>query len=647
MSKWLVGKRGFILFSVIALLVGGGLGWATWSALELERSQRQAEEEMLRYEDLALALWRLDGRLNPILAREEARPYDHFSAVYAPVHAFSNDGTLCPPGTVLQLSPLVYADLPDYILLHFQIDPQPEVTFQEQETRSSNRKSLSWGSPQVLSKELRDFLFPARIKNLPQPSGKREALLKELSNHLDPGDLLARLREMDNVTEQQTIEGGQIDVVATTPVEQKQKPDFQEILQNKQSTQYASRLNVRNRVQQELNSVKPQSMPAQVVYGNIAWNGANWITRRPGDIVTDKRADIHVGAMVPLWIGLADSQERLVVARRVRIGNKEICQGMLLDWPKLKRFMYEEIADLFPQATFVPVRQKPPPAPAQTMTALPIQINPGPRALAIAPSFWSPLRVGLALAWLAAVVALAAVALGGWSLIDLSQRRIRFVSAVTHELRTPLTTLRLYLDMLAGGMVQDNNQRQEYLQTLNEETDRLNRLVSNVLDFARLENQTPRLEKCPIVIAQLLDEIDRTWRPRCERAGKELIVQADDVADIELTTDDKLLEQILGNLIDNACKYSRGADDRRIWLRGERCGSGIRLEVEDRGPGIPAGERDAIFRAFRRGRDADTTGGVGLGLALAQRWATLLGGRLTLVDGIQGPGACFRLELPL
>ena len=91
------------------------------------------------------------------------------------------------------------------------------------------------------------------------------------------------------------------------------------------------------------------------------------------------------------------------------------------------------------------------------------------------------------------------------------------------------------------------------------------------------------------------------------------------------------------------------AEDRRIWLRAQAAGPHrLVLEVEDRGPGVSPCERRSIFRPFRRGRGADVAaGGVGLGLALAQRWARLLGGSLTLENCPSRSGACFRLELPL
>src|SRR5262249_10320213 len=117
--------------------------------------------------------------------------------------------------------------------------------------------------------------------------------------------------------------------------------------------------------------------------------------------------------------------------------------------------------------------------------------------------------------------------------------------------------------------------------------------------------------------------------------------------DAYLFTDSRLVQQILGNLIDNACKYSQAAQDRRIWLRARRESHQLALEVEDSGPGVPHHERRAIFRPFCRGKTIDVTaGGVGLGLALAYRWTQLLEGRLSCRPGRDHVGACFRIELP-
>jgi signal transduction histidine kinase len=303
--------------------------------------------------------------------------------------------------------------------------------------------------------------------------------------------------------------------------------------------------------------------------------------------------------------------------------------------------------DLFPDAKVLPMRADAPPNEKQTMTVLPIELDPGPPPSPETPVL-TPLRYGLGLAWLAALIALSAVGLGGWSLLALAERRIRFVSAVTHELRTPLTTQRLYLDMLTSGMVQDEQQKTEYLQTLHNETERLNRLVGIVLDFSRLEKQRPKLDLTRVIPAELLETVRANWEGRCASAGKELVLDNQLAESLMLRTDVKLVEQILGNLVDNACKYSQEATDKRIWLRARQDGQRIVLEVEDRGPGVPPSERRTIFRAFRRGTGTgtETTGGVGLGLALAQRWAHLLGGKLSVTAGRDAAGACFQLALP-
>ncbi len=365
-------------------------------------------------------------------------------------------------------------------------------------------------------------------------------------------------------------------------------------------------------------------------------------------LVGPPAVNIHLGSMRPQWITAADGTETLVLVRVAKIDSRTVYQGVILDWAKLEQVLKDEVKDLFPDAALVPVRDAAGVAPDRAMTALPVQLDPGPTA-ALPPAGWTPLRFGLVLAWVAALVAFAAVGLSGWSLVDLAERRIRFVSAVTHELRTPLTSLRLYIDLLMTGMIQDEAKRQEYLNTLATESDRLHRLIDNVLDFAKLEKRRANGDMKPVKVGELLDQLRTTWTDRVGTDGKELVVISTLPADTEVRTDAVMVHQIVGNLIDNARKYTREAADTRIWLWAKPGGSGrVVFEVEDRGPGVPAGERKSIFKPFRRGAKAETTaGGAGLGLALAKQWAEVLGGTVAYRPADGAPGACFRLELPV
>jgi histidine kinase/DNA gyrase B/HSP90-like ATPase/phospho-acceptor domain-containing protein len=373
--------------------------------------------------------------------------------------------------------------------------------------------------------------------------------------------------------------------------------------------------------------------------------------------VTFQTVEVQLGSMRPVWVPSAEQPEWLFMVRGAKVGGKPVFQGFAIDWPKLQVLLKDEVADLFPDARMIPLPQGEPPHPDRAMTALPVEFDPVAEPLpeqpapvdpaSVPPAGWTPLRIGLICAWAAVLITLLAVGLGGWTLLDLSERRIRFVSAVTHELRTPLTTLRLYLDLLSSGMVSEERQKAEYLTTLNAEADRLHRLIGNVLDFARLEKSRPAVEKRSTPVGGLLAQLDRNWHERCAAAGKDLVIDNRLPAAAAVTTDPGLVEQIVGNLIDNAQKYSRDAADPRIVVRALDAGGRLAIEVEDRGPGVTGGEKCHIFRAFRRGHDADVkAGGVGLGLALSTRWAQLLGGRLSVGEGGDGIGACFRLELP-
>jgi signal transduction histidine kinase len=635
MRRWLRAKgRGVIAFLLITALVLGGLAWLTPTALRMEEERLHARAEGEMYGKLRVALWRLDGRIAPVLAREDSRPYNYYSAVFANATTLRNDGTLYPPGTVLQPSPLLSAELPNWILLHFQADEQTGVA-----------------SPQVLSRPLMQRLNNDVVQvPLTNVTPARAQLLARLSDRLTTDRLLPSLGTLSSqpVIADTTLLVANSEVGNYNADQQSVQPQQAQnpgIYMNVQ--EFQKRYNTRNQVQEDNRSQVAQD-DLNVLWGNTCRNGEDWFFRTRVRPPRGEAAAVNLQALIPLWLREEGQDDLLVMARPVKIGERNVCQGIVLDWPQLQQLLVEDVADLFPAAQILPVHSSLPPHPERTMSALPLELDPGPLETIVPDPGRTPLRVSLALAWAAACVALLAVGLGGWSLLELSERRIRFVSAVTHELRTPMTTLRLYLDMLTGGLVKDEQQRAEYLQTLNAETDRLNRLVGNVLDFSRLENQRPKLERTPIALRALLEEVGADWSERCRTFGKELVIEDTTGGDLVLCTDAGLMGQVLGNLIDTACKYSRAAADPRIWVRARREGARkLVLEVEDRGPGVPVRERRSIFRPFQRGGGADVTaGGVGLGLALVRRWLKLLGGRLDLCPA-KPQGACFRVELPV
>ena len=626
MKEWIRGKfGGAAAFVAISGLVAGGLGWATAAALRLEGEQLAEHAEAAREDQVRLALWRLDSYVAPLLAVEDGRPFNHYSAVFAAPLAFDNRGVARPPGAVVEPSPLLTADLPDWMLLHFQLDA-----------------ATGWESPQAPSVNISHVLMNPPIQTtLANATPERTALLDELKRSLRPPELIAAVRErVSSATHNDKI-------VVPAP-----RTDFANNRNGDNPSNLANDYDLRQQATQSNATQGPQRFDRSVAMNNVVKNGENWLNF-PGPMGTPgSEVLVHLTPMTALWAPTEGGRERLLLVRLVRIEEKEICQGIVLDDAALARLLADKVADLFPRARLLPVREAEPPRPERTMTALPFSLDPGPADPTPGPG-WTPLRVGLALAWAAALVALAAVGLGGLSLLNLSERRIRFVSAVTHELRTPLTTLRLYLDMLMNGMVRDEKQREEYIRTLNAEASRLSRLVGNVLDYSRLERNRPRLNRSRVPAAELLSRVGAVWQGRCHDAGKELVIEDETASRVAsapgaaaLCTDGELVQQVLGNLVDNACKYSRDAADPHVWLRVRRQGRLVVFEVEDRGNGVPKRERRTIFQAFRRGRGAEAaaTGGVGLGLALARSWARLLGGELTLRP--TAGGACFRLSLP-
>ena len=256
--------------------------------------------------------------------------------------------------------------------------------------------------------------------------------------------------------------------------------------------------------------------------------------------------------------------------------------------------------------------------------------------------------IGLMLTAILVIAILAGGSLLLWqarsSAADAAQKT-SFVANVSHEFKTPLTTIRLYSELLEQGRVAESEKRGEYLRTIGRETQRLARLVNNVLDFSRLEQGRKKYQLAPLDLSVALAQLLDAHAPRIAESGLELKRDLP-VEKVSVVTDRDAVEQIVLNLLDNACKYAAAGGEAIVALH-PRADGGVEVRVGDRGPGVPAAHRERIFEKFHRVDDTLTAekGGAGLGLSIARQLARGLGGDLTY-EGRSGGGAEFVLYLP-
>jgi signal transduction histidine kinase len=206
----------------------------------------------------------------------------------------------------------------------------------------------------------------------------------------------------------------------------------------------------------------------------------------------------------------------------------------------------------------------------------------------------------------------------------------------------------MYADMLARGMVPQPERQQQYLNTLRVESDRLTHLVANVLSYARLERGRPVRQLQTVALGELISQTQARLCDRAAQGGLDLRVSLyPSAAAAPVRCDPSVVEQILFNLVDNACKYAAGGLPSVVELSAGRGAKGVFLRVRDHGPGISNGDRRRVFRTFGKSahQAAVSAPGVGLGLGLSRRLARGMGGDLRL-EGKSSPGASFVLTLP-
>jgi two-component system sensor histidine kinase KdpD len=224
---------------------------------------------------------------------------------------------------------------------------------------------------------------------------------------------------------------------------------------------------------------------------------------------------------------------------------------------------------------------------------------------------------------------------------ETNQLRAAMFSSVTHDLRTPLASIKAGVTSLLDAAVHhDPAQERELLTTILEETDRLNRLVGNLLDLARIRAGA----LTPTRQLGAMDEIVEVVLARMRSRLADHVVTADLPARLpDVSVDPVQLDQVLTNLLENAGRHAPKGSEINVsvlWLHGA-----VQVRVSDQGPGIPLDERDRVFEAFYRGSSSPETPGSGLGLAIAKAVVVAHGGRIW-IEETPGGGCVVAFEIP-
>jgi len=236
----------------------------------------------------------------------------------------------------------------------------------------------------------------------------------------------------------------------------------------------------------------------------------------------------------------------------------------------------------------------------------------------------------------------------GISQIAVTHQQQNFVSAVSHELKTPLTSIRMYSELLREGWAKDEKKNQ-YYEYIHEESERLSRLITNVLQLSRITHNSLHPDLKLFSIGELIDIIQSKINTQVDHAGFKLNLHCDDeIKQLKITVDSDYFSQIFINLIDNALKFSKNNNRKVIDIICARHKKDmIIFSIRDYGPGIAPDQIKKIFKLFYRQENELTreTVGTGIGLALVQQFVLSMNGQIDVIN--KKPGAEFHVRLPI
>jgi len=248
--------------------------------------------------------------------------------------------------------------------------------------------------------------------------------------------------------------------------------------------------------------------------------------------------------------------------------------------------------------------------------------------------------------FIAVMLALASLWRYARAQIKLAEKKDDFISAVSHELRTPLTSIRMYSEMLENKWVKSEEKVAEYYRSMRQESERLSRLIENVLDFSRIQKGRKKYTLSVGDLNNCIAGVVEMMTPYAVQNGFKIRMELEPLG--QTAFDNDAIKQIVVNLLDNAVKYARNAKDKTVTVRTRSDSQYVLIEVEDHGPGVPHRQRKKIFEEFYRlGSEATReTNGTGLGLALVKKFAQAHNGFVEILTA-KPAGSIFRVGLAM
>jgi signal transduction histidine kinase len=673
-----------IILSVIILLALCGLTMLGYHAVEkwaegLEGSRlgEFAEvAEQIRHD--------VKRKLDDFIRKEQDRPYTDYNYYYVPDNiALSQEQQV----TILR-SPLVGSLYNSFAYGNFQIEsngtlntPNDDILLREGENEENKRLSAQVGLNRENIKinllPVLEGMTPASLKVTSSPGDSRYInFKKDLSETFEEEQAAKDDFQKRKETQVKGIKSGQGKAL---PIEslRSQGQETRIIRQTRQTlidNTTANEVLLQQRVtpsrsrqqsaqtyldqgeeSRQLESQQPESQAAQVAEQYV--NAQPAVGRDQSDTV-----QVKVGGFKPIVTGGGGAEEsifggQVFLVRNVQIEDKTFMQGFQLNEQKLIDEVKESAVRLMREGMSFELPQTENEWKENTdvaYTAVLVfdfgelilqlrEINPAwiaEQTSQLRHVYFNIIIIVL----LAVTLALASLWHNARAQLKLAQKKDDFISAVSHELRTPLTSIRMYSEMLERNWVKSKDKLAEYYGSMRQESERLSRLIENVLDFSRIQKGRKKYAFSVGDINRCVADVVEMMRPYAAKNGFSIKTELGQLG--QKTFDRDAVTQIVVNLLDNAIKYARNADDKTITVRTRNDSRYILLEVEDHGPGVPHRLKYKVFEEFyRTGSEATReTTGTGLGLALVKKFAQAHNGFVEIITA-KPTGAIFRVAL--